>query len=91
MENETCVKQPPIPTPDVLGLFTLMLSVPSDQDLDFFEELEEHISWFDTPVSMVRIGIEYGNGGGNEGPRHGCGRLKRDKAEVPRARGGYDW
>ena len=31
MENETCVKQPPIPTPDVLGLFTLMLIVPSDQ------------------------------------------------------------
>jgi len=60
MENETCVKQPPILTPDVLGLFTLMLSVPSDQDLDFLEELEEHISWFDTPVSMVRIGIEQG-------------------------------
>ena len=38
-----------------------MLSVPSDQDLNFLEELEEHISWFDTPISMVRISIERGN------------------------------
>jgi len=52
VKPDAFVKEAPVLTPDVLGLFTLMISVPADQDVTFFAEMEENISWFDTPVSM---------------------------------------
>merc|ERR1719233_488556 len=41
VKPDLTVKEVPVLTPDILGLFTLMLSVPLDQDQDvtFFEEL----------------------------------------------------
>ena len=55
VEPGPCVQEASNLTPDVLGLFTLKLNVPLDahQDETFFAELEENISWFDTPVSMT--------------------------------------
>ena len=38
-------------TPDILGLYTLMLVVPADHHPFLLEELEEDIAWFDSPVS----------------------------------------
>jgi len=46
-------------TPDILGLFTLMLSVPSSKNTSLLSELEEDISWFDAPVSILYV--ENGN------------------------------
>jgi len=46
-------------TPDILGLFTLMLAVPSSNNASRLSELEEDISWFDAPVSILYV--ENGN------------------------------
>jgi len=41
-------------TPDLLGFYTLALPVPEGSD-SIFSSLQEDISWFDTPVSLLCI------------------------------------
>merc|ERR1719318_799284 len=45
--------------PDVVGLFTMALVVPSGPDPAMLSELEEDIAWFDSPVSIMFV--ENGN------------------------------
>jgi hypothetical protein len=40
-------------TPDLLGFYTLTLPVPQGSDLNILTSLQEDISWFDTPVSIL--------------------------------------
>jgi len=40
-------------TPDVIGLFTLTLPVSPGSDLTLLSSLQDDISWFDTPVSIM--------------------------------------
>merc|ERR1719341_1683821 len=42
-------------TSDLLGFYTLALPVPIGSDLNIFSTLQEDISWFDTPVSILLI------------------------------------
>jgi len=45
----------PILTADVLGLFTLKLSLPTGPDPALLAELEEDITWFESPVSIMCV------------------------------------
>ena len=45
----------PVLTPDLMGFYTLTLPVPQGSDLNIFSALQEDISWFDTPVSILCI------------------------------------
>ena len=42
-------------TPDLMGFYTITLPVPKGSDLSIFSSLQEDISWFDTPVSLLCI------------------------------------
>jgi len=42
-------------TPDMIGLFTLTVSVSSGSDPSLLSSLEDDISWFDTPVSIMCV------------------------------------
>jgi len=40
-------------SPDLIGYYTLTLPVPQGSDLNILTSLQEDISWFDTPVSIL--------------------------------------
>merc|ERR1712025_1082334 len=48
-------EESPILTTDVIGLFTLKLSLPTGPDPALLAELEEDISWFESPVSIMFV------------------------------------
>eukprot|EP00092_Neocalanus_flemingeri_P019000 GFUD01020585.1.p1 GENE.GFUD01020585.1~~GFUD01020585.1.p1 ORF type:complete len:459 (+),score=139.75 GFUD01020585.1:203-1378(+) len=50
-------------TPDLIGLYTLTLPVSQSLDLTLFSSLQEDITWFDNPVSLLCIGDTTGVSG----------------------------
>ena len=42
-------------TPDLMGFYTITLPVPKGSELSIFSSMQEDISWFDTPVSLLCI------------------------------------
>jgi len=53
--NLVVIEESPILTTDILGLFTLKLTLPIGSDAAFMAEFEEDISWFETPVSITSV------------------------------------
>merc|ERR1719186_1888598 len=61
--TEVVPKEPLQLTPDMIGLYTLALPVQIGSDIAFLSSLQEDISWFDTPVSLLTVELVGGVGG----------------------------